>query len=97
MRFPVFTAMKNLPEEYGPLGCSTVLSVPFLIEEQSAVNCLPVISYYSLALKMEAISFSETSVETRPTRCCIQEDDILHSHLRENLKSYNNFPDYDAV
>jgi hypothetical protein len=44
---------------------------------QSAVTCLPVISCYSPALKMEARRFSETSVQTRPTRCYIPEDDIL--------------------
>jgi hypothetical protein len=40
-------------------------------------------------LKMEAISSSETSVHTRSTRRHIPEDGILHSHRRENLKSYN--------
>jgi hypothetical protein len=33
-------------------------------------------------------SYSETSVFTRATRSNIQEDTILHSHRRENLKSY---------
>jgi hypothetical protein len=39
-------------------------------------------------LKMEAIYSSETSALTRATRHDIPEDDILHSHRRENLKSY---------
>jgi hypothetical protein len=39
-------------------------------------------------LKMEAIRSSETSVHTRSTRRHIPEDGILHSHNRENLKSY---------
>jgi hypothetical protein len=39
-------------------------------------------------LKMEAIRSSETSVHTRSTRRHIPEDGILHSHRRENLKSY---------
>jgi hypothetical protein len=39
--------------------------------------------------KMETICFSETPVETqRTTRRYIPEDDTLHNHRCENLKSY---------
>jgi hypothetical protein len=40
-------------------------------------------------LIMEAIRSSETSVLTRAPRRNIPEEGILHSHRRENLKSYN--------
>jgi hypothetical protein len=46
---------------------------------------------------MEAIRSSETSVNARFTQRHIPEDDILHSHGCESLKSYNyisNFSEY---
>jgi hypothetical protein len=47
---------------------------------------------------MEAICSSETSVETqRTTRRHIPEDDTLHNHRCENLKSYKLFLLYLSI
>jgi hypothetical protein len=41
-----------------------------------------------VTLRIEAVRSSEMSVLTRARRRNIQEDGILRSHCRENLKSY---------
>jgi hypothetical protein len=59
-----------------------------LLARAHAGSSLSDILLFSPTLKMEAIRSSETSVNTISTRHHIPEDCFLHSHRRENLKSY---------
>jgi hypothetical protein len=77
--------MKHAAKKYIDIG-----KLCFSSQQASVVtvNVVPS-SLILFTLTMEVIRSFETLVLTRTTRHHIQEDCILRSHSRENLKSYN--------
>jgi hypothetical protein len=83
-----FRSVRRFADSFHPDEGYQVLVFLRSVRRLLVAACVVPSSPIFVTLMKEAPGFSETSVLTRATRRNNPEDTFLHSHRRENLKSY---------